>query len=115
MIELFLPYPPSVNHYWRNVNGRTIISKAGREYRQAVKEATTGLISKPLEWRLSINIYAFMPDKRKRDLDNLPKAIFDSLTHAGLWIDDSQIDRFSITRMTIVHGGTILIEILERE
>ncbi len=115
MIELFLPYPPSVNHYWRNVNGRTIISKAGREYRQAVKESTTGLIGKALEKRLSIDIYAFMPDKRKRDLDNLPKAIFDSLTHAGLWLDDSQIDRFSVHRMPVIRGGQILIEILERE
>ncbi len=28
---------------------------------------------------------------RKRDLDNLPKAVFDALTSAGFWLDDGQI------------------------
>jgi len=36
-VELCLPYPPSVNHYWRHTRqGRHYISKAGREFRQKV-------------------------------------------------------------------------------
>ena len=34
-IRLELPYPPSVNTYWRSVAGRVLISKAGRMYRAA--------------------------------------------------------------------------------
>nr|WP_246877229.1 RusA family crossover junction endodeoxyribonuclease [Pantoea ananatis] len=30
-------------------------------------------------------------DKRNRDLDNYQKTLFDSLTHAGVWVDDRQI------------------------
>ena len=36
MIEFHLPYPPSVNHYWRRVGARTLISRGGRAFRQAV-------------------------------------------------------------------------------
>ncbi len=28
-----LPYPPSVNHYWRRVGDRTLISREGRKFR----------------------------------------------------------------------------------
>jgi hypothetical protein len=29
MFELKLPYPASVNHYWRRVGARTLISRGG--------------------------------------------------------------------------------------
>ena len=32
-IKLVFPWPPTVNTYYRNVKGRTIMSKAGRMYR----------------------------------------------------------------------------------
>ena len=35
MIELTLPWPPTVNTYWRNFGGRTIVSAKGRSYRKA--------------------------------------------------------------------------------
>ncbi|WP_331435949.1 RusA family crossover junction endodeoxyribonuclease [Pantoea ananatis] len=35
-------------------------------------------------------------DKRNRDLDNSQKAQFDSLTHAGVWLDDRLIKRFTV-------------------
>ena len=38
-MEIVLPYPPSVNTYWRAVKGRVILSKKGREYRHAVNVA----------------------------------------------------------------------------
>ena len=52
-----------------------------------------------------------MPDKRRRDLDNLLKATLDSLTHAGVWSDDSQIDALSIRRFPI--GGMLKVRIEE--
>lgn len=45
-----------------------------------------------------------MPDRRRRDLDNILKALFDALTHAGLWLDDSQIDFISISRGRTLAG-----------
>ena len=34
-MKLVLPYPPSVNRYWRVFRNRAILSEAGREYRLA--------------------------------------------------------------------------------
>ena len=41
MIEITLPWPPSVNTYWRNFDGRMIISARGREYRETVGDQMT--------------------------------------------------------------------------
>lgn len=100
-----LPFPPSVNHYWRNVGGRVLISKNGREYRQAVAE-----LAAAEDWpkfgaqRVSVRIEAWMPDKRRRDLDNMLKSLLDSLTYAGVWDDDRQIDWLAIWRAPLIGG-----------
>jgi Holliday junction resolvase RusA-like endonuclease len=36
MIHITLPWPPSVNGYWRKWRGRMVISVEGRKYREAV-------------------------------------------------------------------------------
>jgi crossover junction endodeoxyribonuclease RusA len=69
-----------------------IISERGRKYRIDVLEAVLKQRAvKHLEKDLKINIVVTRPDNRRRDLDNLTKALLDGLTHAGLWEDDSQI------------------------
>ena len=40
---------------------------------------------------MGINLEAWRPDNRRRDLDNLFKAPLDACTHAGVWEDDSNI------------------------
>jgi crossover junction endodeoxyribonuclease RusA len=40
---------------------------------------------------LCVEIEAWRPDQRRRDLDNLLKATLDGLAHAGVFEDDSQI------------------------
>jgi crossover junction endodeoxyribonuclease RusA len=52
------------------------------------------------------------PDRRRRDLDNVLKSTLDSLTHAGVWDDDSQIDQLSVERGFLDKGkGFIRITI----
>ncbi|MCV5079210.1 RusA family crossover junction endodeoxyribonuclease, partial [Escherichia coli] len=48
---------------------------------------------KPTSAPASVEIVLFPPDNRIRDLDNYNKALFDALTHAGVWEDDSQVKR----------------------
>jgi len=92
MIELTLPWPPSVNTYWRVFNGRAIISAKGREYRKAVADQVLiQRAAKNYVGKLQVEIQAFRPDNRRRDLDNLLKAALDGCTHAGVWQDDSNI------------------------
>jgi len=108
---MVLPWPPSLNTYWRNVGGRTLISSEGRAYREAVV-----WLAKSENWpkhgdkRLTVTVEAWVPDKRRRDLDNMLKAALDALTHAGVWDDDGQIDDLRIVRMPI--GGMLKVEVL---
>lgn len=112
MIELSLPYPPTINTYWRRVGARTLISKRGRQYRAEVGAiAKNG--SQRLTGRLRVHIEVSPPDKRKRDIDNLPKALLDALTHAGVWVDDSQIDDLRIMRCEVSKPGKALVRIYE--
>lgn len=105
MIELHLPYPPSVNRYYRNVHGRTLISRDGRAYRRRVHEMLAVRRIPPLEGPLALVVDLFPPDRRRRDADNAMKAICDSLEHAGLYKDDSQIVHLEVHKLDPVQGG----------
>lgn len=86
-VELELPYPPTVNHYWKHTKqGRHYISKAGREFKKIATEVCSQF--DPIIGQVEIKIKIYFPDNRARDLDNLPKGIFDSLVGAGLIQDD---------------------------
>jgi crossover junction endodeoxyribonuclease RusA len=109
--DLVLPYPPSVNHYWRHVQGRTFVSREGRRYRQRVCALLAG--SRPMTGRIHMTVVLCPPDRRRRDLDNAMKSLNDSLAHAGVFIDDEQIDRLSIIRGPVVRGGIARVRIRE--
>jgi len=115
MIELTLPWPPSVNTYWRNFDGRMIISARGREYRETVgDQMTLQKMVKHFKGQLKVEIEAFRPDKRRRDLDNLLKATLDGLAHASVYEDDSQIVDLRIYWAKDI-GGMLKIKIEEIE
>ena len=95
---------------WR---GRMVISKRGRAYRESVRSAVraTEANAFPIDGPLRVRIEAFPPDRRRRDLDNLLKAIGDSLEHAGVYRDDSQIVWLLIEKTEIVAGGMVRVTI----
>lgn len=112
-IMLTLPFPPSVNTYYAVVRGRKILSKRGREY----KKITHGLIleaghsGKRLNGRLAVTVILTPPDRRGRDIDNYCKALLDALTHAEVWIDDSQVKRLVIEMMAPKKPGMVQLVI----
>ena len=97
-MKLVLPFPPSVNTYWRAPNkgplkGRHLISEKGRAYQSAECAAIIEqlrCLPKPSSSPAAVEILLFPPDARRRDIDNYNKALFDALTHAGIWEDDSR-------------------------
>lgn len=94
-----LPWPPSVNHYWRRQGNRYFVSAEGKSYREALYYICAqykGLFR--LNQRLFVTIEAYPPDRRRRDLDNILKSLLDSLQHAKVYEDDSQIDHLTIKR-----------------
>ena len=120
IFEIALPWPPTVNLYWRHkVTGRlatVYVSAAGKAYRKAVNDLVmeAAMVQRYLKQAgpLRVVIEAFPPDRRKRDLDNVLKSLLDSLTHAGVWEDDSQIQDLRIYKATI--AGMVKVRIYEQ-
>lgn len=105
MIQITLPFPPSINHYWRRVGNKTLISKEGRAYRAAVEAVVQQMRLVTIEETMGVVIVANPPDARRRDLDNLLKAPLDALQAAGVYTDDSQFESIEITRGQVERGG----------
>ncbi|MBX3452484.1 MAG: RusA family crossover junction endodeoxyribonuclease [Planctomycetaceae bacterium] len=74
VLRFVLPFPPSVNRYYRNIGYRTLLSRAGREYRQQVCALLAGRVGQPLSGLLEVRLDLFPPDRRRRDWDNFHKA-----------------------------------------
>lgn len=98
-VILELPWPPSVNHYYRHVGPRVLISKEGRLYRDAVatRIKLSGIAQFKGDVDLSIQLYP--PDNRRRDVDNVLKCVMDTLTIGGLYEDDSQVKQLKIVKL----------------
>lgn len=103
LAEMILPFPPSLNHYWRKDRGGMHISEDGKKYIARVQQLALLNGRGDTEYslkvhrqpepkqRLKVRAVFFCPDNMKRDLDNLFKVIFDCLTKAKVWADDSQV------------------------
>lgn len=128
MIEIELPYPPTVNHYKRI--GRMIKTKRGKIYQQRLDSDKTksfyynvwikvrsligsGAIKSFADATISVEIDVYPPDKRKRDIDGILKVCLDSMQKAGLYDDDYQIARLLVTRMPNFPQGKIIVRITE--
>jgi crossover junction endodeoxyribonuclease RusA len=118
VVKLELPYPPSINHYWRRVGPRTLISREGRTFRKNVCALLAtgngnGPRKPPAGGRIALAMDAFPPDRRRRDLDNLQKPVLDALEHARVYEDDSQIDLLITRRDAVVPEGRLTVEVLD--
>ena len=73
-LELALPFPQSVNHYWRHTRaGKHYISDEGKRYQSQVFMLCMAEL--PFTQAVEISVEVTMPDNRARDLDNLWKVL----------------------------------------
>jgi crossover junction endodeoxyribonuclease RusA len=89
MVNITLPYPPSVNTYWGFSGHRRFLGKQ----------------------RLEMTVVLYPPDKRVRDIDNVLKPTIDALCQAHIFNDDSQIDVLFVRRAEVVKGGKCVVSI----
>lgn len=104
-ITFQLPYPPSINHYYKkNKFGGLYVGKKGRDYRELVagiiKQLTRGKTKIIGSTKIEIDLYP--PDKRKRDIDNVLKCLLDALQDSGIIQNDNQIYSLTITRLDAI-------------
>jgi crossover junction endodeoxyribonuclease RusA len=86
-----------------------VIGPRGRAYR---KDATAAIHEQrvPIEGiggSLKVELLAHPPDRRRRDLDNLQKALLDAVVAAGVIEDDSNIDDLRVIRGPVFPGGKV--------
>jgi crossover junction endodeoxyribonuclease RusA len=115
MTIIKLPYPPSMNTYWRNFRGNTVLSKSGRLYKTAVAECVVEQnIPKFGNKRLEVTLFLYPRSKVVTDLDNRLKAVLDGLEEAGVYDNDGQIDVLMIQRGEQRKGGgvDVMIEVI---
>lgn len=120
-MKLVLPFPPSVNTYWRlqtkgPMKGRVLISEKGRKYKSNVRKAVIEqlrALPKASSALADVEIVLYPPDSRDRDIDNFNKAIFDALTYASVWLDDKQVKRLAVEWGEKVKGGKAVITIVQ--
>ena len=105
------PYPPSVNGYWGFHGSHRYLTPKAKAFKAEVVLASIGH-QKYGSDRLSVSIVLNPPDKRIRDIDNSIKSLLDAMCQAGLFDDDSQIDKLLVERGTIVKGGLCKVIIL---
>ena len=91
-IRLTLPWPVSANHAHTVARGRRIRSARYRrwlvEAGEMLERTQEGTLPQGMQ-RVNIEIIASLPDRRKRDPDNLLKSILDLLQAAEVLPDDS--------------------------
>jgi len=113
IVDLELPFPPTINTYWRRVGNQTILSADARQYRKDVLNTYACRRIRPMQGPLKVSIIFYRPDKRRRDLDNLPKGLLDSLKHAGVYEDDSQIEHLDMKFGPVRKGGLAVVTIID--
>lgn len=112
-LKLKLPFPPTINHYYERNGSRTFLGEAGTLFRKQVAEICCHFVNGPLKGRVSIHVTLHNKTGRSYDIDNRCKALLDSLTHAAVWHDDSQVDEMIVRRGRPINGGLCEVEIKE--
>ena len=94
-MELTLPWPPSLNSYYgHSGSSRVYVRKRGELYRATVQRSVREQTGR-YKYQQPVSVFiTFNPPAKVHepwDMDNYKKAMFDALTHAGFWLDDSLI------------------------
>ena len=124
-IHLRLPWPPSVNHSYRySTKTKSVYkTKKVKKYQldacASIKQqmSVQNYINVPISTPVHISMMCTVPDRRRRDEDNIQKAINDTLVMSNILSDDSLIDEkfIRIERKNPIPGGCvdIVIRLLE--
>ena len=107
-----LPWPPSVNNYWHhNRRGQVFLSAKGKEFREVCMQNVPLFHDCWESEYVLLKVRAVPPDKRRRDLDNILKAILDGLEAARVFADDSQVKILDVQMLEPKKPGRVYVEV----
>lgn len=98
-VELTLPYPPSVNEVWVHTPNGVKLSEKAEAYRAKVVLRCKAMRVRTLAGPVFCDVSLYRP-RKKGDMDNAFKALFDALTHGEVWLDDEQACEMRVIRLT---------------
>ena len=118
---LTLPFPPSLNQLYgyNSATHKVYLKPIGKNYK-----AVVGLIAKrqmldqgaqQIKGKCSVIAHFSPADLRAHDEDNLFKILYDTLTSAGIWIDDRQVKEKYVCILAPDKPGSLLLEIIESD
>ncbi|OHB48034.1 MAG: hypothetical protein A2Y10_08680 [Planctomycetes bacterium GWF2_41_51] len=106
-----LPYPPSVNHYFKRRGKQTFIGADGIMFRRKVCLALMAARVSPMAGMLAMKVRAYPPDRRKRDIDNIQKPLLDALEKGRAFFNDCQIKHLTTVMREPISGGKTIVTI----
>lgn len=113
-LEATLPWPPSVNHYWAaRGRGRYLSPRAQAWHREAWAVLRAQKNGGPIKGPVAVTLVLHPPDRRRRDVDNVLKAVLDALVKGGVLRDDSQVTELHAVRREARRPGGVLVRVEE--
>jgi Holliday junction resolvase RusA-like endonuclease len=109
MVEYYIELdflPPSLNSMYRFANKRMFKLKSVTEFENKVYTLIKDLI--PFKGPVELTICFYTSDKRKHDIDNLLKALFDALTYFA-FEDDDQVVHVDMWKVRAEKSKTCII------
>src|SRR5215510_9052910 len=109
-LVLVLPLPPSINHQYATVQGRRVLSRAGREFKSLVAEEVENWLDKyPYvdvalfqQHYLALTIMFYFRSALRRDLDGGLKIAQDALCEA-LGVNDNLVIEIHLSKRVDRH------------
>jgi crossover junction endodeoxyribonuclease RusA len=128
-LTLVLPVPPSINHQYATVQGRRVLSRAGREFKALVAEAVDGWVDEHpgvdvslfRRHYLALAMTFYFKSVLRRDLDSGLKIAQDALCEA-LGVNDNLVIEIHLSKrvdrhcprmaacLTALAGETVALE-----
>lgn len=114
-MRLFLPYPPTDNHYYTIWMNRKVPSGDAKKYWKAVSQECTLQEAQHVAGRITLEFWIYRENRVQYDIGNLVKAVQDSLTKAGVYADDRFIDHLLVHRGPVKPNSHIVVELTGEE
>jgi crossover junction endodeoxyribonuclease RusA len=117
-LALVLPLPPSINHQYATVQGRRVLSRAGREFKRLVVEEVEDWLDKypqadvALFQRhyLALTMTFYFRSALRRDLDGGLKIAQDALCEA-LGVNDNLVVEIHLSKRVDRHAPRLEVQL----